>query len=363
MGKRTALYEEHVKLGGRMVEFGGWEMPVQYTGLAAEHTACRTGVALFDVSHMGEFFVKGPRALDFVNHLVTNDVSKIADGQAQYTAMCNAAGGIVDDLVIYKYRKDFLLLVVNAANIDKDFAHAQDVRCGGWSDVELTNESAQFTQIAVQGPKAAAMLASIVDQPLDPIKTYWFTEGKSLNSIPTIIARTGYTGEDGFELYVPWNDGPKLWRALIEKGATPAGLGARDTLRLEMKYPLYGHELTDETNPLEVGLGWVTKLDKANFVGKAPTMALKAAGTKRALVGLKILEGGIARQGYDVLSEGGEKVGIITSGTMSPSLGYAIAIAHVQKTHGALGTQLQVQVRQTRVRAQVVETPFYKPSK
>lgn len=365
--KKTALYEEHLKLKGRMVEFGGWQMPVQYTGLAAEHLACRTSVALFDVSHMGEFFVQcssGGEALEFVNHLVTNDVRKIAEGQAQYSAMCNDRGGIVDDLVIYRFRETFFLLVVNAANIDKDFAHATTVlkrlqtsgRCTG---VQLTNDSHRFTQIAVQGPKAAALVASFADVSLDDVKTYWFKEG-SFEDVPCIFARTGYTGEDGFELYVPWETGPKVWRALVDKGGVPAGLGARDTLRLEMKYPLYGHELTDETNPLEVGLGWVTKLDKPDFVGKGPTAALKASGVTKALVGLKILEGGIARQGYDVCNESGEKIGTITSGTHSPSLGFAIAIAQIEKPHAQVGTQVYVQVRQNRIRAQVVETPFYK---
>ncbi len=364
--KRTALYEEHVKLGGKIIDFGGWELPVQYSGVMAEHQACREACGLFDVSHMGEVHVEGPDAERFLNYLVSNNVSKLAVGQAQYTVMCNPQGGIVDDLVIYRRAQDRFLVVVNASNTDKDFAHMQSVAKGLGGDFRLTNESANYTQIAIQGRKAAEILQALTQTPLAPIKTYWFAEGTVLGSIPAVIARTGYTGEDGFEIYVPWAKGPEVWRALLEagtpKGLKACGLGARDTLRLEMKYPLYGHELSDETNPLEAGLGWVTKLDKpSDFVGKAPIAAVKQAGPKRGLVGLKFNERGIPRQGYTVHdAAGGPAIGVVTSGTQSPSLGIAIGIAYVDLAHSAVGTKITVDVRGNKVPAEVIPTPFYK---
>jgi aminomethyltransferase len=364
--KRTALFEEHVKLGGKLIDFGGWELPVQYAGVMAEHTACREACGLFDVSHMGEVHVEGPDAERFLDHLVTNNVAKLAVGQAQYAIMCNARGGIVDDLVIYRRAADRFLVVVNASNSDKDFAHMQSVKTAFGGDFRLTDESARYTQIAIQGRKAAAILQTLTETPLAPIKTYWFAEGTLRGEIPAILARTGYTGEDGFEVYVPWARGPEVWRALVEAGTPvglkPCGLGARDTLRLEMKYPLYGHELSDETNPLEAGLGWVTKLDKAaDFVGKAPLVAAKQAGLKRALVGLKFLERGIPRQGYGVFAADGlTRIGEITSGTQSPSLGISVGIAYVELGYAAIGTRITVDLRGNKVPAEIIPTPFYK---
>ncbi len=350
-----------------MVDFGGWDLPVQYTGVMDEHTACRTAAGLFDVSHMGEFHVEGAQALEFLNYSVTNDVSKLSDGQAQYTAMCFADGGIVDDLLIYRRTSTRYLVVVNASNTDKDFEWMTSVlekNRARFSDVKLTNESARYTQIAIQGPKATEILQTLTSTPLSEIKTYWFKEGHVLGQTPAVLARTGYTGEDGFEVYVPWERGPEVWRALLEagssKGLKACGLGARDTLRLEMKYPLYGHELTDQTHPLEAGLGWVTKLAKGDFVGRDAIVSAKEAGVKRALVGLKLTERGIPRQGYKVFDNDGHEVGILTSGTQSPSTGAAIGVAYVSTALAPVGTKLKVEIRGVKIPAEVVATPFYK---
>ena len=363
--KKTALYEEHKRLGGRLIDFGGWELPVQYSGVMDEHLACRASAGLFDVSHMGEVHVEGPESEKFLNYLVTNNVSKIAVGQAQYTAMCNENGGIVDDLVIYRRASDRFLVVVNSSNTEKDFDWMLKVHARSKHQTRITNESSKYTQIALQGKNAAAILQTLTDTPLAPIKTYWFAEGTVLKTIPAILARTGYTGEDGFEIYVPWDMGPQVWRALMEAGEKfgikPCGLGARDTLRLEMKYPLYGNELSDETNPLEAGLGWVTKLDKGDFVGRGPTAMLKEKGLARQLVGLKLLDRGIPRHGYAVYTADGQtRIGEITSGTQSPSLKESVGIAYVGTGHTAIGSKLTVDIRGTKVPAEVVATPFYK---
>ncbi len=366
--KRTALYDEHARLGGRLIDFGGWELPVQYTGVMDEHLACRKSAGLFDVSHMGEVHVEGPDAEAFLNDLLTNNVSRVAVGQAQYSAMCYDHGGCVDDLIIYRRAADRFLVVVNASNDDKDFAWMRGVHSRKGYRCSLSHESANYSQLAVQGPRAAEILQTLTSTPLAPIKTYWFAEGHVCGDIPAILARTGYTGEDGFEVYVPWQSGPAVWRALIEAGQPlglkPCGLGARDTLRLEMKYPLYGHELGENIHPLDAGLAWVTKLDKPNdFVGKQALLAARAAGLRRTLVGLKMLERGIPRQGYAVFDAAGvSQVGEVTSGTQSPSLGQAIAVAFVPPEHAAAGTRLTIDIRGTRVPAEVVSTPFYKRS-
>ncbi len=349
-----------------MVDFGGWELPVQYTGVMDEHQACRNAAGLFDVSHMGEVFVEGRDAESFLNRVVTNDVSKLAIGQAQYSAMCNELGGIVDDLVIYKRAADRFLVVVNASNTDKDFAHFKDCeRKLAFADLRVENRSAEFSQIAVQGRHAVALVGKLSSVPVDGVKTYWFVEGKLLGDIPAVIARTGYTGEDGFELYVPWSSGPQVWRALVEAGKNlgvkPCGLGARDTLRLEMKYALYGNELTDDTNALEAGLGWVTKFEKPDFVGKAALTKVKEAGVARKLVGIRLLERGIPRHGYPILdTTSGERIGEVTSGTQSPSLGQALGIAYVRTDRSSVGSRVMVEIRGAKIPAEVVPTPFYK---
>lgn len=362
--KKTPLNQVHIDAGARMVDFGGWHMPVQYSGLSQEHNAVRTKAGLFDVSHMGEVTVEGPGSEQFLNELVTNNVSRLKEGQAQYTVMCYENGGVVDDLLVYKRGEGKYLLCINAGNIDKDWAWIEP-RAQKASGVTARNVSDEFCQVALQGPLAEKILAPLVKLNLSDIKYYHFAEADLLGK-PAIISRTGYTGEDGFEIYAPADMAVKIWNAIMESGAPmgliPAGLGARDTLRTEMKFPLYGHEITADTNPLEAGLGWVTKLDKpAEFAGKSVLQKVKAEGIQRSLVGLKILDRGIARQGYEVFdAEGKEKVGEITSGTPSPSLGYNIAIAYVKNGQQAVGTKLQVQVRDRRFPAEVVPTPFYK---
>ena len=366
MLKKTALNEEHRKIGGRMVDFGGWDLPVQYSGLMAEHNAVRNSCGLFDVSHMGEIMVEGPGSLEFVNYLTTNDASVLSVEQAQYSVLCNSDGGIVDDLVIYRLGTDRFFLVVNASNTDKDFQHIQNALTH-YQGIKpsVKNLSSEYSQIAIQGPLAEKVLQSLTETKLSDIKTYWCKEGKIL-STPAVIARTGYTGEDGFEIYISWGEAPRIWNALLEAGKDdgilPCGLGARDTLRLEMKYALYGHELNDLTNPLEVGLGWVTKLNKSgNFIGKDKIQALKVSGSKKSLVGLKSLGRGIPRQDYEVYSSDQKsKIGHITSGTSSPSLKYPIGVAFIDKSFETVGTRLYVKVRDDFHEFEVVKTPFYK---
>jgi aminomethyltransferase len=368
MLKRTALFEEHQRLNGRLIDFGGWELPVQYSGVLDEHQSCRSHAGIFDVSHMGEVHVEGEDAEDFLNFLVTNQVSKLAIGQAQYTVMCHENGGIVDDLVIYRRAQDRFLVVVNASNTDKDFNHMKMIESQfrtKQGDLRLTNESRNYSQIALQGRNAQSILSKITSVSLSQIKTYWFTENFVLNKIPAILARTGYTGEDGFEIYTPWDKGPEVWRALIEcgksEGLKPCGLGARDTLRLEMKYPLYGNELSDETNPLEAGLGWVVKLDKLDFVGKSSLLKVKEKGLTRGLAGIRLMTKAIPRHGYGIYTDDGEnRIGEVTSGTQSPSLQQPIGIGYLDRTFSQIGTPVTVDIRGTKHAAEVVATPFYK---
>lgn len=362
--KQTALIDEHKKLGGRLIDFGGWELPVQYTGVLDEHTACRTTCGLFDVSHMGEVFVEGPDAEAFLNYLVSNNVSKISIGQAQYSAMCNEEGGIVDDLIVYRRAQDRFLVVINASNTEKDVAWMKKILARRPWNLKLENVSERFSQIAIQGRHAEKILQKLTETSLSDIKYYWFKEGRVLSS-EAIIARTGYTGEDGFEIYVPWSDGPRIWDALLKEGAPhglkACGLGARDTLRLEVKYPLYGNELGDDTNPLEAGLGWVTKFDKGDFVGRAAILAAKEKGLKRKLVGIQVKGAGIPRHGYKIYSaDGAQELGVLTSGTQSPSLKLPIGLGYVELAHSEVGTALTLEIRGNKIPAEVVATPFYK---
>lgn len=364
--KKTPLNQTHIDAGARMVDFGGWHMPVQYTGLSQEHQAVRTKAGLFDVSHMGEVTVEGEGAEDFLNHLVTNNVSKLVDGQAQYTVMCYENGGIVDDLLVYRRGPNKYLLCINAGNIDKDWDWIRRL-AEKFPKAKAKNVSDEFSQIALQGPLSPQILAKLTNANLESIKYYHFLETELLGE-KVILSRTGYTGEDGFEIYAPAALGAKLWKALMDAGAplglVPAGLGARDTLRTEMKFPLYGHEITQDTNPLEAGLGWVVKLDKpANFVGKEALLQAKAKGMQRALVGLKVLDRGIARQGYEIFDNDQRSVvGSVTSGTPSPSLGINIAIGYVKPELKAPGTRLSIKVRDRFYPAEVVATPFYQRS-
>jgi aminomethyltransferase len=357
--KRTPLYDEHLAAGGKMVPFAGFEMPVQYpTGITAEHRAVREAGGLFDASHMGEFVIRGPQALDLVQRISVNDASKLDVGQAQYSTMCTERGGVVDDLLIYRFT-DRYMLVVNAGNLDKDWAwvqtHAEAF------DVDLVDVSDETCLLAVQGPLARDTLRPLVNIDLDSVRYYRFVEG-DVCGVPALISGTGYTGEDGFELYIAPGDSVAVWRAVLDAGESvgvlPAGLGARDSLRLEMGYTLYGAELDDGHTPLESGLGWVTKLDKADFVGRDALVAQKAAGLSRRLVGLMTTQRGFPRSGYDIVSEG-ETVGTVTSGTMSPSLGVGIAMGYVPTELSAKGTALHIDSRGRPIAAVVSSTPFY----
>jgi len=364
MLKQTALIDEHRKLGGRLIDFGGWELPVQYTGVMDEHLACRSAAGLFDVSHMGEFVVEGEDAENYLYHLVSNDVKKIEIGQAQYSALCLPTGGIVDDLIVYRRAKDRFFIVVNASNTDKDFAWFQRIHRDGGYRCHLVNESEKWSQIAIQGRLAETILQTLTPANLSGVKTFRFVEDTVLGT-PAIIARTGYTGEDGFEVYIPWAAAPKVWTALLEKGAPhglkPCGLGARDTLRLEVKYPLYGNELSDETNPLEAGIGFATKLEKSDFVGRAAILAAREKGLTRKLVGIELKAPGIPRHGYKVFdAEGRREIGVLTSGTQSPSLKKAIGIAYIATPESTVGSRVLVEIRSNKIPAEVVSTPFYK---
>ena len=357
MALRTPLYDAHLRAGARMVEFAGWEMPVQYAGLLAEHAAVRTQVGLFDVSHMGEVVFRGPKALAALQAVFTNDLSKVADGQAQYGCLCRETGGIVDDVVIYRRSAEDLLVCVNAGNRQKD--HEWLAGHAGGADVK--NESDEWGQLALQGPLAAQLLQRLCDVNLSQVKTYRFAPGKVAGR-PCLVARTGYTGEDGFELFCRAEDATPLWDALLEAGKPeaiqPAGLGCRDSLRLEMAYRLYGSDMDDDATPLEAGLGWVVKLDKGDFVGRDALLRQKAAGLSRKLVGFQLSQAGIARHGYPVVQDGRE-IGVVTSGTRSPSLGTSIGLAYLPPALAAEGSTFAVDIRGRPVAATVVKTPFY----
>ncbi|MBE0577604.1 MAG: glycine cleavage system aminomethyltransferase GcvT [Desulfuromonadales bacterium] len=359
--KKTPLNQIHRELGARMVDFGGWDMPVQYSGVIEEHLVVRQAAGLFDVSHMGEIEVTGPGALAFIQHLTINDAAKLADNQIQYSAFCYPEGGVVDDVTLYRFNERRFLFCVNASNTDKDFAWMQQVLSeSAMTDVTLNNRSAEFAQIALQGPKAEEILSSLTDVPLADIVYYHFHEGV-VAGVKMIISRTGYTGEDGFELYLPASAAVEVWRRLMATGAPhgllPIGLGARDTLRLEKGYALYGHELSRDISPLEAGLAWITKLDKLDFVGKAALVKQKADGVQRRRIGLVLQERGVPREGYPIF-DGDREVGVVTSGTMSPTLKIGIALALVEPAAAGIDNELQVAVRNRRMGAKVVRPPF-----
>jgi len=361
--KVTPLNQVHRELGARMVDFGGWDMPVQYSGVIEEHVAVRQAAGLFDVSHMGEVEVTGPNALAFIQHLTINDAAKLVDGQVQYSAMCYPEGGVVDDVTLYRFNASRYLFCVNASNVDKDFAWMEKVLAdSAMTGVTLNNRSAEFAQIALQGPKAQEILATLTDLPLADIVYYHFCEGE-VAGVPMIVSRTGYTGEDGFELYLPASFAVEVWQQIMltgtPQGLLPIGLGARDTLRLEKGYALYGHELSQEISPLEAGLGWITKLDKDDFVGKAALAAQKAAGVPRRRVGLVMQERGIPREGYPIFV-GDREVGVVTSGTMSPTLKVGVALALVTPDVAQADTRLEVAIRNRRMGAKVTRPPFVK---
>ncbi|MCB9653464.1 MAG: glycine cleavage system aminomethyltransferase GcvT [Deltaproteobacteria bacterium] len=369
--KKTPLHALHVEAGAKMVPFAGYEMPVQYTGVIEEHQNVRTHVGLFDVSHMGEVEFVGSGALSIANKIFSQDLTALVDGQACYAVMCQEDGGIIDDVVIHRLSEQHVLVCVNAANRAKDFAWMSTFET---PDCQIRDASDDYVQIAVQGPKAETLLRAAMESAsasIDGLKRYHFVADKAVAGVPAaIIARTGYTGEDGFEIYCPVASGPVIWSTLLTLGASlglnarPIGLAARDSLRLEMRYPLYGQDIDGTTNPFEAGLGWVVKLNKAvDFVGKAALVKAKAdlaAGRGRKLIGLEVKGRGIARPHYPVVAEG-TAVGEVTSGTMGPSVGKAIAMAYVPSAHAAVGTALSIRIRDKDVAAEVVPTPFYRP--
>ena len=365
--KKTPLNEVHRALGGKMVDFGGWDMPVQYTaGVIEEHMRTRTASGLFDVSHMGEIWVEGRDAIEFVNRLTTNDVTKLVDGQAHYSALTNENGGVVDDLLVYRFGPEKLLLVVNASTTDKDWdwitSHKNDV------DIALTNASADYCQIAVQGPDAISILRSLTDTPLGDIKYYHFTTGR-VDGVEAIISRTGYTGEDGFEVYAASEFAEQLWNKLLEAGnfgsedgILPAGLAARNTLRLESGMSLYGHELSDEITPLEANLGWITKLQKGDFIGRDKIAKQKEDGLERKLVGFEMTDRGIARDGFPIFIDD-KGVGYVTSGSPAPFLKKNIGLAFLPVEFANVGQEIRIDVRGKMLAAKVIPTPFYKRQK
>jgi aminomethyltransferase len=357
--KRTPLHAEHVRLGGKMVPFAGYEMPVQYpAGITAEHRAVREAAGLFDVSHMGEFVLRGKDALALIQRVAVNDASKLEVGQAQYSAMCRPNGGVIDDLLVYRFA-DRWMLVVNASNRDKDWEWVVQQSAG--MDVELEDRSDAIALLALQGPKARGVLARLTETDVEGVGYYRFVEGRVAGA-PALIAGTGYTGEDGFELYVATDDATEVWNALLDAGAeaglVPVGLGARDSLRLEMGYALYGNDLDEEHTPIEAGLGWITKLGKGDFIGRDVLAAQRERGVERTLVGLTLTERGFPRPGYEVL-EGDQPVGVVTSGTVSPSLGAGIAMAWVPSRLAAVGSEVAISLRGKPTGARVVKTPFY----
>jgi aminomethyltransferase len=368
--RKTALNSVHRQMGAKMVEFNGWDMPVEYPsagGIMAEHNAVRTGVGIFDVSHMGDIRLDGPQALDAVQHISMNDASRLAIGQAQYSALLYPEGTVVDDVVVHRLGADEYLLVINAGTREKDFNwvrdHTRQFNC------KVEHLSDDFTQIAIQGPKAVNLLQKLTDADLSAVKFYWATRGTVCGLKNILIARTGYTGEDGFEIYIP-SDEPtsvRVWNEILqagkEFGVVPCGLGSRNTLRLEAKLPLYGHEISDTINVWEAGLDRFCKMEKPDFIGRAALEKAKTEGTKRALVGLEMVDRGIARDGYKILDLSGREIGYVTSGSPAPFLKKNIALAYVPSEFAALGTELNVEIRGQGVKAKVVPTPFYKKPK
>ena len=368
--RKTALNSVHRAMGAKMVEFNGWDMPVEYPsagGIIAEHNAVRTGVGIFDVSHMGDIRLAGPDALAAVQHISMNDASRLAIGQAQYSALLYPQGTFVDDVIVHRLSEDEYLLVINAGTREKDFNWVRDNT--RQFNCKVENLSDDFTQNAIQGPKGVNLLQKLTDADLSSVKFYWLTLGSVCGLKNTLIARTGYTGEDGFEIYIPADEktSATVWNKVLEAGkefgAVPCGLGARNTLRLESKLPLYGHEISDTINVWEAGLDRFCKMEKPDFIGRSALEKAKTQGLKRTLVGLEMIERGIARDGYKVWDEANKEIGYVTSGSYAPFLKKNIALAYVPPEHAAVGSTVQVEIRAQGVKAQVVPTPFYKRPK
>ena len=358
--KNTALTEKHISLGAKMVPFAGYNMPVQYEGINAEHATVRNAVGVFDVSHMGEFILKGENALDLIQRVTSNDASKLYDGKIQYSCLPNETGGIVDDLLVYRIDEKTYMLVVNASNIDKDWNWIQKFNT---SDVEMHNISDKTSLLAVQGPKAADALQSLTDMDLASMEYYSFKKGTFAGVENVLVSATGYTGAGGFEIYFENQYADQIWDAVFKAGAEfgikPIGLGARDTLRLEMGFCLYGNDIDDTTSPIEAGLGWVTKFTK-EFTNSAALLAQKEAGVTRKLVGFEMIDRGIPRHDYLVVDADGNQIGKVTSGTQSPSLQKAIGIAYVAKEFAKEGTEIFIDIRNNKVKAKIVKFPFLK---
>ncbi len=359
--KRTSLYEEHKKAGARLVPFAGFEMPIQYTGIVDEHTAVRTAAGMFDASHMGELEMTGEYAAQVVNYLITNDASKLVDGQALYTCCCNEKGTILDDLIVYRAAQDRWMIVCNASNHEKIaavFKKAAENHC------EFRDVTDATALIALQGPKAFDVLAKLGTEAAkcSELKSFHFRDAVVAN-VRCTVARTGYTGEDGCEIFCPWNDAPQVWRALAEAGAKPCGLGARDTLRLEARLSLYGNDIDETTNPIEAGLGWVVKLQKSDFVGKAALEKVKASPLPRKLVGFEMVGKGIARHGYPLRDVSGKEVGICTSGSPCPTIQKNVGLGYLPTAMSEVGTKFLVDCRGKNIEAVVVPVPFYKRAK
>jgi len=363
---RTSLYDQHIKLGARMTGFGGFEMPVQYTSITDEHLAVRNAAGMFDVSHMGEFLVSGPNAATYVQRLISNDVAQLYDGRVMYSVMCNEAGGIVDDLLVYRISDSRFMLVVNASNMEKDWAWAVSQNRVG---ADLRNVSREVALIAVQGPAATGIVQAVTSVDLSDLKFYHFVEaaaGDPFGGSFQLISHSGYTGERGFELYTSADSAVRLWKVLMEagrdSGLKPAGLGARDTLRIEAGYCLYGNDIDDETNPLEAGLGWITKLDKGSFVGSEALQKIKDAGISRQLVAFVMQDRGIPRSGYPILNASGDAIGTVTSGSQSPVLNAGIGMGYVPNdpAYRSPGSNLFIEVRGKRLAAEVRKPPLHK---
>lgn len=359
--KKTNFYSTHKKLGAKIVEFAGYEMPVQYSSIIAEHKAIRNSVGVFDVSHMGEVFVSGENALDFVQHITVNDASKLTPGKVQYSAMCYPGGGIVDDLLVYRLSEDEFMLVINASNIDKDFQWMNDNNIFG---VNLHNRSDEFSLLAVQGPKSKDVLKILTDADLDNLEYYHFIND-NVAGIDMILSRTGYTGELGYELYFTGDEktAEELWENIFNAGKEfniqPAGLAARDSLRLEMGFCLYGNDIDQTTNPLEAGLGWITKLNKDHFIGKEKLLEIKNKGLNRKLCGLISDEKAFPRHGYEI-NNNGKIIGAVTSGTVSPVLDKPIALGYIEKDFFSEGTEVGILIRGKEIPAKIVKLPFIK---
>ena len=368
MEKKTVFTDKHVALGAKMATFAGYIMPIEYTGINEEHNTVRNGVGVFDVSHMGEIWVKGPSATKFLQYVTSNDVSALYPGKAQYTCLPNGRGGIVDDLIVYCIDPETYLLAVNAANIDKDWEHLCSIgpKFGLTPGKELYNASDEICQLAVQGPKAMATVQKICKQDVMSMEYYTFKKVDIAGIQDAILSTTGYTGSGGCEIYVANEDGEKLWNAVFEAGQEfgikPIGLGARDTLRLEMGFCLYGNDIDDTTSPIEAGLGWITKFNdnKGEFIDRTYMEQLKSEGVRHRLVGFELVDKGIARHGYDICNAAGEVIGHVTSGTMGPSVKKAIGLGYVAADYKAPGTEIYISVRGRLLKAIVVKLPFYK---